>query len=410
MGSSGEELAITSHDPPQRKLVTIRRISQLTSIKRSRWEVATVGGWNVVVIKGQYSIGELVVYFEIDSFLPTSNERFWEYTRLHASQYYRGEQGYAVKTIMRLDHISQGLIFPLDEFPEININKRGELKNMIKDSPEKVEKAMMELDYAELLGVRKFEQRFEDDDAPIYGRSPIFFPQPGCDRAQNVVNLFEIYADKQFIVTEKLDGIPITIYNVEARSQWYKALPCDRDAQPCHRPCYGICDRWVDYLEEEDSIFWQTIRVQGVIERMQQIVTQRCIPDQCQKLNNFAVQGEFCGDSVLSNSMGFEPDQHRFYAFGIYDITAQKWLPPEISVEICKTIGISHVPVIGRVKLKDFAKSVEELLAKAEGRGVLGRNREGLVFRTLDHSFGFKAIANSWLLEYGHHKTTPDQW
>ncbi|KAK6087164.1 cytochrome P450 [Seiridium cupressi] len=411
MDSSIKGSLVSSQNPPKRKLVTLRRISQLKPIKRSRWEVATVGGWNVVVAKGQHKIGEIVVYFEIDSFLPASNDRFWEYAISNASQEYEGQRGYVVRTIMRCDHISQGLIFPLNTFPEINVDKREELERNSNASPALVERAMMDLGYAELLGVIKFEQHFEDDDdSRVHGPSPIFFPQPGCDRAQNVVNLFQHYADKEFLVMQKLDGIPVTLYNVDTKSQWYNALPQDREGKLSPRPRYGLCGRFFDYVEEKDSLLWKTVRRQGIIEKLPRIAAHCASMGRKRGQGNFAVQREFCGEHILGNSMGFGSGQHHFYAFAIFDIDNQVWLPPQRTVEVCKNLAIDHAPVIARSKLGDFAKDVKELLHKAEGKGTRGNNREGLVFKALDNSFAFKVIVNNWSLEYGHHKITPDQW
>ena len=55
-----------------RKLATIRRIDALTPIDGAdAIECATVGGWKVVVKKGEYTVGDLAVYCEIDSWIPT---------------------------------------------------------------------------------------------------------------------------------------------------------------------------------------------------------------------------------------------------------------------------------------------------------------------------------------------------
>ena len=59
-----------------RKLVTIQEITDIHPIKDAdRIEVAKVLGWNVVVGKGQFSIGDKVVFFEIDSLLPNSRSK-----------------------------------------------------------------------------------------------------------------------------------------------------------------------------------------------------------------------------------------------------------------------------------------------------------------------------------------------
>ena len=55
-----------------RKLATIRRIDEIRPIEGAdNIELAIVDGWSVVVAKDQnYFVGELVIYCEIDSFLP----------------------------------------------------------------------------------------------------------------------------------------------------------------------------------------------------------------------------------------------------------------------------------------------------------------------------------------------------
>ena len=55
-----------------RKLVTIQEITDIHPIKDAdRIEVAKVLGWNVVVGKGQFSIGDKVVFFELTLFCRT---------------------------------------------------------------------------------------------------------------------------------------------------------------------------------------------------------------------------------------------------------------------------------------------------------------------------------------------------
>lgn len=212
---------VVSKMPDQivRKLVTVRRIDEINDMKNRRQQVATVGGWRVIVPKeDMFHEGDLVVFFEIDSFLPWHDDRFWEYTRSRASQTYDGTNGYVVQTTLQNDVISQGLILRLTAFPEINADKRAELLRQFDGDPDRAQAALMELDHSVLLGVKKFEEAFESD-TPVYGQRPIFFPQPGCERVQNVTSLFEKYGKRGFHVTEKLDGVPMTIYNVDKESQ-----------------------------------------------------------------------------------------------------------------------------------------------------------------------------------------------
>ena len=50
----------------ERKLASIRRIADIQPIEGAdAIEVATVGGWKVVVKRGEFKVGDLAVYLEI---------------------------------------------------------------------------------------------------------------------------------------------------------------------------------------------------------------------------------------------------------------------------------------------------------------------------------------------------------
>ena len=54
-----------------RKMATIRKIDELRPIVGAdAIECAIVGGWTCVVKKGEYNVGDLAVYLEIDSWVP----------------------------------------------------------------------------------------------------------------------------------------------------------------------------------------------------------------------------------------------------------------------------------------------------------------------------------------------------
>jgi RNA ligase (TIGR02306 family) len=54
-----------------RKLASVRRISDINNIDSAdAIECARVDGWNVVVKKGEFKVGDLCIYCEIDSWIP----------------------------------------------------------------------------------------------------------------------------------------------------------------------------------------------------------------------------------------------------------------------------------------------------------------------------------------------------
>ena len=60
-----------------RKLSTIRKITNIFPIENAdKIECAKVDGWNTVIGKGVFNIGDYGVYFEIDSLLPITNDAY----------------------------------------------------------------------------------------------------------------------------------------------------------------------------------------------------------------------------------------------------------------------------------------------------------------------------------------------
>lgn len=376
----------------QRKLVTIRPITELRHLKggQKRFDIATVrGGWNVVTRKGEWEVDELALYFEIDSFIPSRDGRFsWED---HGSMVeYQGEMGYHVRSKMYGKNISQGLILDIEQFPEVQEVLQGLLKEL---GPAEGMRKVQEMAFEDILGVKKWEIPVEAQ-GQVLGQAPPFFRRPGCERVQNLPELFTAkYLNAHFQVTEKVDGVSMTVYRVEKGSRWHASLPAlpEGSAQEDETSRVGVASRTEDLDEKGDSAYWQAARQAG-------------LPAKIHKLGprNVAVQGELVGPTVRNNSLGFAPGEpHRFVVFQIYNIDAQRCMDPRKVVQLCEAHGLPHVPVVGRFRLREFAAGLREMLAKADGVGFRGQTREGLVFKMCGDEFAFKVISNKWLLEQG---------
>lgn len=116
-----------------------------------------VEGWPVVVPKGQFSVNELILFFEIGSFLPFYDERYEPYRSSQMSAKLCGERGWVVQTVKLAGHISQGMLFRIDDqFPEVDrikekISDEGDYYDMPWDAQENmnlspVDLALMEKD------------------------------------------------------------------------------------------------------------------------------------------------------------------------------------------------------------------------------------------------------------------------
>jgi RNA ligase (TIGR02306 family) len=96
-----------------RKLATVRKITDIRPIEGADMiELATVGGWNVVVGKDVgHKIGDKVIYCEIDSFLPIREE--FEFLRKSSYKKMDDQEGFRLRTMKLRGQVSQGLILPL---------------------------------------------------------------------------------------------------------------------------------------------------------------------------------------------------------------------------------------------------------------------------------------------------------
>ncbi|KAJ4415214.1 hypothetical protein N0V82_007451 [Gnomoniopsis sp. IMI 355080] len=361
----------------ERKLVTLRTITEVRRLKCARYkghDVVTIdGGWSIVVFHSAFICGQLVLFFEIDSFIPAINGRFsWEYSRDMTE--FQGTKGFHVRSQMFGKQLSQGFVLHIDAWPEVK-NVMDELDK--EHGSEKASEIANDMSFEGILGVRKWEIPFEVR-GKILGQVPQFFPRPACERVQNDSSIFTAkHLDTVFQVTEKLDGVSMTVYCVIKDSKWYQSLPDlpigSTQETPTSR--LGVASAGQDLDERGDDAYWQAAKRIGLPEKLREI-----------GISNVAVQGELIGPTVKDNSLRFAKNAaHEFIVFQIFDIDRQAYVKPGEVVTICEKMGLPHVPVIGY----------------AEGVGVYGQTREGLVFKSMRDVFSFKVISNKWLLEQG---------
>ncbi|MBR4611505.1 MAG: RNA ligase (ATP), partial [Kiritimatiellae bacterium] len=110
-----------------RKLASVVKIASVSSIPEAdRLEVIEMDGkgWRVVTSKGEFQPGDLAVYFEIDSFLPSDDERY-AFLRERCLRKFCSKggsvlrEGLRIKTAKLRGVISQGLVMPIAKFPEL---------------------------------------------------------------------------------------------------------------------------------------------------------------------------------------------------------------------------------------------------------------------------------------------------
>lgn len=104
----------------ERKMATVRRIDAILPIEGAdKIEVAVFGGWKVVVKKGEFAADSLVVYCEIDSWLPTEVAPFLTKEGKEPKDYL-GVKGERLRTVKLRGQISQGLVLPISVLENVS--------------------------------------------------------------------------------------------------------------------------------------------------------------------------------------------------------------------------------------------------------------------------------------------------
>jgi RNA ligase (TIGR02306 family) len=334
-----------------RKLATIRKIDALNPIEGAdAIECATVGGWKIVVKKGEYNVGDRAVYCEIDSWIPTELAPFL--SKGKEPREFEGIKGERLRTIKLRGQLSQGLLLNLDTaIPQTNSFAEGD-------------------DVSELLGIVKWEMPMNAQLAGMArGNFPSVIPKTDQERAQNLVReiLAAAQAGTQFEITEKLEGSSMTCYLIDGE--------------------FGVCSRNLDLKETEGNTFWQVARRDGIEAEM------RAIADH----GDFAIQGELIGPGIQGNI--YKLTQPEFRVFDVYNVQAGEYLNPADRRALIAGMGLQHVPFISVDKDLGVG-SVEEILQWAEDISILNPTvqREGIVFKEVNGGMTFKAISNKYLL------------
>lgn len=330
-----------------RKLASIRKIASIRPIPGAdAIECATVDGWEVVVKKGEFKEDEMVVYLEIDSWVPHELAPFL--SKGKEPREYNGIKGERLKTVRLRGQLSQGLLLPLDVLPH---------------SLGFAFSAMEGEDVTEWLCIQKWELPVPAQLAGLAkGSFPSFIPKTDQERIQNCKHVLED-REERYEITIKLDGSSFTAYH--------------RDGET------GVCSRNLELKPSDDNAFWKVARKYGVLELLSQ-------------KGNYAIQGELMGPGIQGNQEKLE--NLDLFVYDIWDIDAQSYLTAPDRKDFLSGTGLKSVPLL------DFNVPVpadlQEVLAMAEGPSLNpDANREGLVFKSLRNpSLSFKAISNSWLL------------
>lgn len=229
-----------------RKLATIQKIVELNPIpKADAIECAKVLGWEIVVKKGEFKIGDSVVYIEIDSIVPDKPE--FEFLR---------DRKFRVKTIKLRGQISQGICFPLNILPQGKYKEGDDVTDILKISKyDKQAEEEQKLNEEKLKYTNNRIHRFFGKYPwyrklffkPKKGGFPKFIKKTDEDRIQLFPHICENEKDTIFISSEKIDGQSGTWFLIKNPKKWY---------QFGDKYTFGVCSRNLHLSKPNNSSYW----------------------------------------------------------------------------------------------------------------------------------------------------------
>ena len=362
-----------------RKLASIQKITALNPIEgKDRIEMATVLGWTIIVKKGEFAVGDLCVFCEIDSVLPEKPE--FEFLR---------PKKFRIKTMKLGAAYSQGICFPLDILPTKKNGKQYELDE----------------DVTDIIGVTQYEPTMdkEPDDlvekqtktkwpkflmryawfrrivlGPLKkkkGGFPSFISKTDETRLQNCPAKLQ---DKQeWIASEKVDGQSGTWALFRHKKHW----PFKDEFE------YIVCSRNLRLTVKDNSSYWKISDKYQIENALRNMIGDR---------DWIAIQGECVGPKIQGNK--YKLADYDMYVFNLIYPTGR--LNSITAKSIVENKGMNFVPIVNeRYILPD---TMEEALEDATGPSMLNSDtlREGFVIRSKDGKESWKIVSPKFLEHY----------
>jgi hypothetical protein len=381
----------------ERELAYIVKVSEAKELPGydSVHYVKVLGWW--CVAPKDIKAGDLVVYFEIDSKLPSNDSRFA----------FMEKRKYLVKTIKICKVVSQGLVLPLSDFPELKGCKEGDFVtdklHVEKYDPEPVcenqcskpkvsdfqramdrhkkffknpiVKYLMKYKPVRWLLAKVFVHKKDKDKC----KWPEWLPKTGSERIQNLPHLFG--CNDKYIITEKVDGAS-TSFILDEKNNYFVG-----SHNVIKNPEEG---------SDGGNYFKNNIWAEsGAKYNMQELLKSLKI---VHGLKTVAIQGETYGDKVQKRNYSLNNNKHDFVVFHIW--FDGKRLPIKEMVKICEDRELPHVHVYDY----DYKipKSVEEIVNYVDSckSAIDGGDIEGFVFYSQDGQQKFKCVSPNFLLKY----------
>lgn len=357
-----------------RKLASIQTIQWIKPIEnRDKIELAGVLGWQVIVKKDEFRVGDKCVYIEIDSILPEKEE--FEFLR---------NKNFRIKTMKMAGVLSQGIVFPMYILPqgkEYNVGDDvTEIIGIKKYDPQAEEEAKLNISTKPVKKYPQFLMRFAWFRKLVLPskRQQKGFPMQisKTDEVRIQVIPDALKNKEPLIVTEKIDGSSLSALLVKNKT-WYGKVKYE----------FILCSRNLRLWTIDGSYYWEMAKKYNLEAILKQMIG-----------NNewVAIQGEVYGASIQKNP--YKMNNRELRVFNVIYPTGR--LGSVKAKEICDKNGLLFVPILDTNFI--LPDSIDEILQYATAKSTINPNvmREGVVIRSKDGQHSFKAVSPEYLIKH----------
>ena len=354
-------------------LAVVSTIQNLEPIEgKDRIELATVQNYKSVVQKGEFNVGDAVIYVFYDSILPQREEFEFLRKRCWSPKY----QGFRIRPMKLGNVISEGLVLPTS----VLNGKKFKVGDVVTDDlgivlydPEynpnkpKVEPKGI---FKTLMRIKAFRKLYNSWIAFKKAHNDKNYPSWIVKSDEdNIEKLWESVKDipEVFILTEKVEGMSTTFAIEKGKFKVYSHNWRVKDGA------------WVEYAVKHK-----------IEEKLRKV---------CKDFGfkSIAVQGELVGPSIQKNI--YKLKDLDFYMFGGYFADKRKFTFNDVK-NFARYIDVKTVPFIRTDYVKNF-KDVDSIVKDADGTSKIYKTkREGIVWRTESGNVHFKAKSRDYKISW----------
>ena len=407
---------MVNHNTGLRELCYIARVNEIKPIEgRDRVEAAVVGGWETMVPKGAFNVGDLGIYFEIDSLVPAVHP----FEFLAARHYKIKIQKFKTPS----GHFySQGLMLPVSEFgwtydkendrvitdkgvvyafndfltETLGVTYADALDRKRKSSDKGVDKYQK---MAQKMGKLFAKQPFKWLMKRQWGKDLLYAifgkvsKKDNCDwpshiasktdveRIQNMIWLLD--NKESYVATEKVDGTSFSVMAERGLFGQIKLYICSRNVVFKDMGQKGFYD---------SNVYYEAFYKYGLKEKIIRMLNNL-------KLKNIAIQMEIYGDGIQKRDYSLSNEERRIAVFHI--LTNNSKFPMETVNSLCKKYNLPCVPIIDSDYIfPDTIQELQEYVESAPSQ-IDGKEKEGIVFYNKNDGNKYvKFVSPEFLMKY----------